>query len=135
MNKEFKKMYPTGAAAADPTNPDGDSAVPRVITHAGATGTTNGALYDNTNVAILLTSTAATAHTLSNPKPGTTYIIEAAGTGVNDRVVTFSGCTVDAIGNNTATLDAQGESLAVMCLTTTRFMVVSNVGSVALSTV
>jgi len=113
-------MYPTG------NNPVGT----RVLTM-GAAGTADMSQFE----IIKLGSTAATAVNLINPVIGRIYYITATGTGTNNRVVTFTGCTINATGNNTATLNAIDELLVVKCVTATTYIVISNVGAVALSTV
>ena len=135
MNKEFMKMYPTGAAAGDTTDPAGNSDVAKVVTYAGTAGTLDASTYDNNKIAILLTTTSAMTYAIRNPNPGTIYVIEANGTGVNNRVVTFTGCTLNALGNNTATLDAQGECMAVLCISATKYLLLNNIGAIVLSTV
>ena len=128
MKKEFKKMYPLGSD-------DLDADTPAAVIYTSTAGTLDGDDYENNVVSIQLSSTSALTYAISNPHPGTIYSIEATGTGTNNRVVTFTGCTVNATGNNTATLNAIDESIVVLCITSTRYMVISNNGAVALSTV
>ncbi len=130
MKNVFKKMYPVGK---DITYPDADD--PGVIVYTGTAGTLDGDNYENNNVSIKLSSTSAMTYAISNPKPGTIYAIEATGTGTNNRVVTFTDCTINVTGNNTATLNALDESLILLCVSATNYVVISNNGAVALSTV
>jgi len=131
MKDEFKKMYPVGAD--DTTNVDADT--PKLIFYTGTAGTLVANTYQNNIVGIQLSSTSTMTYAISNPKPGTKYIIEATGTGTNNRVVTLTGCTANATGNNTFTLDAQSESVELTCLSTTRYAITSNVGTVVFTTV
>ncbi|MCP3684758.1 MAG: hypothetical protein GY861_18985 [bacterium] len=130
MKEKFKKMYPVGK---DEVYPDADD--PGVIAYTGTAGTLDGDDYENNMVSIKLSSTSALTYAISNPKPGTIYSIEATGTGTNNRVVTFTDCTINTAGNNTATLNAIDESLVLLCISATNYVVISNNGSVALSTV
>ncbi len=128
MKQAFKSMYPLGKDSYDMD-------VPQVVTYAGTAGTLDGDDYENNVVNIKLSSTSAMTYAISNPKPGTLYTIEATGTGVNNRVVTFTSGTVNATGNNTATMNAQSESLNVQCISATEYIVMTNNGAVVLSTV
>ncbi len=114
---------------------DYDADIPELVLYTGTAGTLDVSTYEMNIVNIQLSSTSAMTYAISNPVPGTIYTIEATGTGVNDRVVTFTGCTLNAVGNNTATMNAQGESLNVLCVTATTYIVITNNGVVVLSTV
>lgn len=112
------QMYPTGV------NPVGAR-----TTALGAAGTADLSLFEIIN----LSSTATTAVTLTNPVIGRTYYISATGTGTNDRVVTFSGCTLNETGNSVATFNAIDENLVLLCVTATKYSLISNNGVVVLS--
>jgi len=114
------KMYPTGY-----------SPIGTRTTSLGATGTGDLSKFEIIN----LSSTAATAVNLINPVIGRVYYITQSGTGTENHVCTLTGCTIDDAGNNTLTLNAQGESIIMMCRTAIRYQLISNIGSVALSTV
>lgn len=131
MHKEFRKMYPVGGD--DVNNVDADTL--ELIDYTGTAGSLDASAYENNIVSIQLSSTSAMTYAIANPQPGKTYTIEATGTGTNNRVVTFTGCTINETGNNTATLNAIDESLALLCLTATRYVILSNQGAVAISTV
>ncbi len=74
------------------------------------------------------------AATLAAPVPGDEYfIIDTSATGTAAHTVTLpSGVTWDGT-NRIATLNALGECLHVVAITPTRFLILENIGSVALS--
>lgn len=80
-------------------------------------------------------TTAAKGYDLAAPVPGVRKVISATAgsTGTLSTVTCASGTTLD--GTNTiATFNAAGDVLTLFGLTTTRWTVSGNVGSVALST-
>lgn len=76
------------------------------------------------------------AATLAAPVPGDEYfIIDTSATGTAAHTVTLAGTTKWDGTNNTATLNALGEALHVVAISPTRFLILENIGSVALSNV
>ncbi len=131
MFEAIKKLYYAGGTDLD----DLDADTPVLVTYTGTAGTLDGDTYENNVINIQLSSTSAMTYAISNPHPGTMYNIEATGTGVNDRVLTLTGGTVNATGNNTVTMNAQSEGINLMCISATRYVVVTNNGVAVLSTV
>lgn len=74
------------------------------------------------------------AATLAAPVPGDEYfIIDTSATGTAAHTVTLpSGVTFDGT-NRIATLNALGEALHIVAISPTRFLILENIGSVALS--
>ena len=63
------------------------------------------------------------------------YIVDSSASGTAAHTVTTAaGVTWDGT-NNTATLNAPGEALHVIALSATRWFILENIGSVALSSV
>jgi hypothetical protein len=129
MDSDFRKMYPVGG---DDLN-NVDDSTPKLIVYAGTAGTIDGNSYENKQINIQLSSTANMTYAISNPRPGTFYTFECTGTGTNTRTITTTGCTVNKTGNNTLTGNAQSESIGILCISTTRYLVTTNNGAVALS--
>lgn len=76
------------------------------------------------------------AATLAAPVPGDEYyIIDTSASGTAAHTVTLAGTTKWDGTNNTATLNAPGEALHVVATSPTRFFILENIGSVALSNV
>lgn len=82
-------------------------------------------------------ATVVIAATLAAPTAGDElFIIDTSPTGTAAHTVTLpAGVTFNAAGNNTATLNALDEMLHIVAASATRWHIVANVGSVALSTV
>lgn len=80
-------------------------------------------------------STGALALTVDQITPGNFLIISQVDAGTSGHTVTLpSGCTYgDAGGNDVATFNAAGETLVLFAVSATRFVIVENIGSVALS--
>ena len=98
-----------------------------------ATYTESGAI-DATKSAIYLNSTGgALAMTISAPDSHEILLYQIGGT--DDIVVTFTDCVINNTGNNTATFNATGEALVVSRIGSGRYIILSNVDGVALSTV
>lgn len=101
-----------------------------VLTVTGETSITNGILELNHASTVITT-------TLPAPQVGDQLtIIDTSASGTAAHVVSAgSGRTFNVTGNNTATLNAPGEALHLIALSSTRWEIIANVGSVALSTV
>ncbi len=112
-------------------------------------GFTNGRLQDQAltatgaitvgrrGIVTLAHATVVIAATLAAPVKGDElFIVNTSASGTVAHTVTLpAGVTFNATGNNTATLDAPEEGLHLIALSTTRWWIVANVGSVGLSTV
>jgi hypothetical protein len=131
MDSNFRKTYPVGG---DDLN-NADDSTPKLIVYAGTAGTLDGNSYENKQINIQLSSTATTTYALSNPRPGTLYTFECTGTGVNNRTITTTGCTINVTGNNTMVGNAISESIGILCVSSILYLVTFNNGAVALSTV
>jgi len=81
-------------------------------------------------------ATVVIAATLAAPAAGYDLVIaDNSASGTAAHTVTLpAGVTWDGV-NNTATLNAPGEALHVVALSATRWLILQNIGSVALSTV
>jgi len=81
-------------------------------------------------------TTVIIAATLPAPVAGQIcFIVDTSASGTAAHTVTVpSGVTFDGT-NNTATLNAPNEALYLVAVSTTRWQIILNVGSVALSTV
>lgn len=101
----------------------------QVLTETGAITINNGQVQLNHDTVII-------AATLNAPAVGDTLIIvDNSASGTAAHTVTLpAGVTWDGT-NNTATFDAPGEALFVTALSATRWFIVLNIGSVALSNV
>lgn len=98
--------------------------------------TASGAITINSGLVMLNHDTVVIAATLDAPVAGDELIIvDSSASGTAAHTVTLpAGVTWDGT-NNTATLDAPDEALHVIALSATRWYIIANVGSVALSTV
>lgn len=98
--------------------------------------TASGAITINSGLVKLNHATVAVAATLDAPVAGDDLlIVDSSASGTAAHTVTLpAGVTWDGT-NNTATLNAPGEALYVVALTATRWFIVLNIGSVALSNV
>ena len=103
--------------------------LPRV----GVTAASTAANISNAAITTL-GSTAAKAYTLDAPEAGVMKTITMTGGTTEAQTVTLASGTFDGT-NNTATFNAAAETLKLEGLSTAAFAVVSNVGSVALSSV
>lgn len=104
--------------------------------HSVQTLTTSGAITINSGIVLLQHNSTIIAATLDAPTAGDKlYIINASASGTAAHTVTLpSGVTWDGT-NNTATLNAPNEALHVVAISATRWFIMENIGSVALSTV
>jgi len=95
--------------------------------------TASGAITLRSGLVILSHATVVIAATLVAPTAGDMLIItNGSASGTVAHTVTLSGVTWNGT-NSVATLDAPGEALLVIALSATRFLVLSNIGSVAFS--
>jgi len=129
MKDAFRKFYYLGHD--DKTYVDADT--PTSLTYEGDTGSLDGSSYESNFISIQLSSTSAMTYEISNPKPGTTYVIEATGTGTNDRVITLTDCSYNDAGDDTITLSTQNAIIALLCIAPTRYVTLSSMGSVEIS--
>ena len=96
--------------------------------------TASGAITINSGLVTLAHNTVLIAATLDAPTAGDELIIvntSASGTAAHS-VTLGAGVTFDGT-NDIATLDAPGEALHIIALSATRFFILENIGSVALS--
>lgn len=98
--------------------------------------TASGAITLNSGLVLLNHASTIIAATLDAPTPGDELIIvDSSASGTAAHTVTLpAGVTWDGT-NNTATLNAPGEALHVIALSATRWLILENIGSVALSNV
>ncbi|MCK6578110.1 MAG: hypothetical protein L6Q98_08415 [Anaerolineae bacterium] len=98
--------------------------------------TATGAITINSGLVKLNHASTIIAATLDAPTAGDElYIVNSSASGTAAHTVTLpAGCTWDGT-NNTATLNAPGEALHVIALSATKWFILENIGSVALSTV
>lgn len=104
--------------------------------HAVQTLTATGAITLNSGLVLLNHATVVIAATLDAPTAGDElYIVDSSASGTAAHTVSLpAGVTFDGT-NNTATLNAPGEALHLIALSATRWFILENIGSVALSTV
>lgn len=98
--------------------------------------TSSGAITTTSGLILLNHATVAVAATLAAPTAGDHLIItDSSASGTAGHTVTLpAGVTWDGT-NNTATLNAPGETLDVVAISATRWLILENIGSVGLSTV
>lgn len=98
--------------------------------------TASGAITINSGLVFLNHATVAIAATLDAPTAGDElFIINTSASGTaGHTVTTAAGVTFDGT-NNTATLNAPDEALHIVAVSATRWYIVTNNGSVALSSV
>ena len=92
--------------------------------------TTSGGI--SSNIALLNRTTPTIAATLAVPVAGQYMIISQVDAGTVGHTVTLSTATWNG-ANKVATFNAAGETLYVIAISTTRFVILVNLGSVALS--
>jgi hypothetical protein len=107
------------------------------VRHSVQTLTASGAITITSGVVNLNHISVIIAATLAAPVAGAElFIIDTSASGTAAHTVTLpAGVTFNAAGNNTATLNALDEMLHIIASSATRWHIVANVGSVALSTV
>ena len=99
------------------------------------TYTASGAIAATDSVAILASSTPATTMvmTIAAPAAGRVLVITQDDAGTAGHTVTLTAGNWNGGANTIATFDARNETLLVVGLSTTRFLIISNTGSVAIS--
>lgn len=99
--------------------------------------TASAAITINSGIVKLNHATVVIAATLDAPETGDELlIVDTSASGTAAHTVTLpAGVTFNATGNNTATFNAPDEALFIRALSPTRWYIVSNLGSVGLSTV
>lgn len=96
--------------------------------------TSSGAITIDSGLVMLSHATVAIAATIDAPAVGDELIIvNTSASGTEAHTVTFTGVTIDATGNDVATLDAPGEALHLIAISATRWLILENIGSVGLS--
>lgn len=105
--------------------------------HPVQTLTATGAITLTSGIVILNHATVIIAATLAAPTAGDElFIIDGSASGTAAHTVTLpEGVTFNVTGNNTATLNAPDEALHIVAQSATQWRIMSNMGSVALSTV
>lgn len=96
------------------------------------TATANGAIAANANFVTLNHASVGIAATIAAPTPGQDLTITQIDVGTVGHTVTLTAGTFDGT-NSIATFDAPNETLVLRGLTATRYAIVLNLGSVALS--
>lgn len=98
--------------------------------------TATGAITITSGLVLLNHASTIIAATLAAPTRGNElFIVDSSASGTAAHTVTLpAGVTWDGT-NNTATLNAPGEALHVIALSATRWFILENIGSVALSNV
>lgn len=98
--------------------------------------TASGEIAINSGVVLLSHASTVIAATLDAPVAGDElYIINNSASGTAAHTVTLAeGVTFDGT-NNTATLNAPNEALHIVAISPTRWFILENIGSVALSDV
>lgn len=122
----------TGVTIDGVLNKDGQTDAGRVSQELTATG----AFTLGSGLALLNHASVIIAATLAAPAVGDDLVIvdnSATGTAAHT-VTTAAGVTWDGT-NNTATFNLLGETLHVVALSATRWLILENIGSVALSAV
>lgn len=98
--------------------------------------TATGAITIVSGLVLLNHASTIIAATLAAPTAGDElFIVDSSATGTAAHTVTLPGGVTWDGTNNTATLNALGEALHVVALSATRWFILENIGSVALSTV
>ena len=92
----------------------------------------SGAIAEADNVITIATNTAA--YTIARPTPGRILVITESGAAAGGITVTLTQGTYDGT-NNTATFNAAAETLVLLGISDKRFLILQNIGSVALSSV
>jgi len=95
--------------------------------------TTAGAIAEAANV-VDINNVSKLAMTITMPRPGRILVITQIDAGTAGHTVTLAQGTFDGT-NNTATFNAQYEALVLLGISTSRFLILKNYGSVGLSDV
>ena len=94
--------------------------------------TANGAIAATTELATLNKADGALAVTIAAPSAGRFLVITQLDAGTHGHTVTLTSGTYDGT-NLKATFNAAGKSLVLYGVSATRFLIVANIGSVALA--
>lgn len=94
--------------------------------------TASGAIASTTSYVELNSTTPLIAATIAAPSAGRLLVITQTDAGTAGHTVTLTAGTYDGT-NNVATFNAAGETLVLFGVSATRFVIVENIGSVALS--
>jgi len=118
----------TGATAFD-----GGATGASQLRRATQTLTATGAITITNGLVMLNHATVVIAATLAAPTAGDElFIVDSSASGTAAHTVTLSGVTFDGT-NSVATFNAPGEALHLIALSATRWFILENIGSVALS--
>jgi hypothetical protein len=102
--------------------------------HASQELTETGAITINSGLVLLNHATVIIEATLDAPAVGDElYIVDNGASGTAAHTVTLPGGVTWDGTNDVATLDAPGEALHVIAISATRWLILENIGSVALS--
>jgi hypothetical protein len=93
--------------------------------------TANGAILETSDF-VTLNKTGVLAATIAAPRAGRLLVITQTDAGTDGHTVTLTAGTFNG-SNTVATLNAAGEALVLYGVSATRFVIVENIGSVALS--
>jgi hypothetical protein len=104
------------------------------VKFASSTYTAAGAIAATDNLALINVSTAV-ALTIAAPAAGRFLVIAQISTPTCATTVTLTAGTFRAAGANKATFNAAEEALILYGISATQFLIVANVGAVALATV
>lgn len=99
------------------------------------TYTASGAIADTDTLAVLASSTPATvmAMTIAAPAAGRLLVITQDDAGTAGHTVTLSAGNYNGGAGTIATFNARNETLMLLGLSSTRFVIVGNVGSISIS--
>ena len=92
--------------------------------------TSSGAINDADNYVTIATNEAA--YTLAQPRVGRLLVISESGAAAGGITVTCTVGTFDGT-NSIATFNAASETLVLLGISSTRWLIVANIGAVALS--
>lgn len=135
------KLYPIEGSSSDAVevasiDENGNVTLKGQIRHDSQELTASGAITINSGVVLLNHATVAIASTLNAPAVGDDlYIINNSASGTAAHTVTLPAGVRFNGTNNTATLNAPNEALHIVAISPTRWFILENIGSVALSTV
>jgi len=92
--------------------------------------TASGAINDADSVVTIATNVQA--YTIAQPRIGRILVISEVGAAAGGITVTLTSGTYDGT-NSIATFNAAAETLVLLGISNTRFLILKNIGSVALS--
>lgn len=126
MGKDIRKLMDQDVYGGPVFNPAAERTKQQILTASGA-------ITDAVEHVILNHASVAIAATLAKPRAGRFLVISQADSGTAGHTVTLAAGTFDGT-NEIATLNAANECLVLYGISDSRFVVVENIGSVALST-